>query len=322
MVQETKMEKYTRTTNLKICSIVMDSNIKVVPKSSLNVIDFSTMIDFHTHPCFSPRSKNTAPDLGQSVLQYALSLTEPDTMTKDSITAPCSTSTDDDDDSDETSSIASFLSSHSLSDAETSLTAVRGVCKKTTGNNGGTNLTKEEKRRCIFSHYWKTTGQEPIHMIQEHSHMTRSCSNPRLSSLNLEDSQNDLDPNMSSHTASPPSPSTASKRRSIFGKLDRSEPYSSIRSLPDLTGPTSLARLECTRKTRSISCLRRSEPLVSCLRKSSTLDSTKKVVSSTTTTTPSNSISVSFDAQVQVITFQTPMEQWSNGSWSKLFGMD
>jgi hypothetical protein len=324
-VQEIKMKKYNRTTNRNIGSIVMDnSNAKVVPESPLNVIDFSSIIDLHAHPYFSSRLNN-APELGQTILQYALSLTEPDTMTKDSITAPCSTSTDDE--SDETSSIVSSLSScHSLSDdAETSL-AVRGVCKKTT-DNGSTNLTLEEGRRSIFSHYWRTTGQEPIHMIQEHSQMSRSYSNPRLSSLDREEMPNDLEPVMSSLTAAPLSPSTASQRRSIFGNLDRSEPYSSIRSLPELNDTQSLARLECVRKTRSISCLRRSEPLVSCLRKSSTLDSTKNNVavvspSTTTTTVPSNSSSVSFDAQVQVITFQTPLEQWSNGSWSKLFGMD
>jgi hypothetical protein len=76
--------------------------------------------------------------------------------------------------------------------------------------------------------------------------------------------------------------------------------------MPEMSSISSAARLESARKTRSTSCLR-SKRLPSCLR--------------TSESSHSSSSCVSFDAKVQVITFERPMENWSDGSWTKHFGV-
>jgi hypothetical protein len=305
---EAMMMKYSWNTNSSFSSDILDNGPIVLPKSPVHVVDFSSIIDLETRCSFHTLY---APELGRSHGKCAASLAEAETMTKDSVTVPCSTTTDYD--NDETNSIVSSLSSHSLSDAETN--AIVQEVSEETSDKGSTLCTKEERRRSIFSPYWKTTGQEPLQLMQEHSCMTRSFSNPRLSLLNLEEAQNELEQVTSRIAVPHPPPSTTSKQRSIFGgSIERSEIYSSFRSLPEMCATPSQAQMECAPKRRSISCLRRSEPLVSCLRKSSTLSSSKKV--------SSHSSSVSFDAQIQVITYQVPLQHWSNGSWLKLFGME
>jgi hypothetical protein len=279
---------------------------KFVPESPVHVIDFSSCVDLDIPKTCTGHLNLNAPDLRRSPLRCALTILEGETeaLSTDSITAPCSTTTDDENDA---SSVVSSISSHSCCDHD-----VDKDNNGTTPNDGAREWNREELRRSIFSHYWRTTGQEPLELIREHSKMTRSTSNPRLSSLVPEEN-----PRMPSSLQTSDSPATPTRRRSIFGGMDRSVGYSSLRSLPELNCTPSHSQIECGRKIRSISCLRSSEPLVSCLRKSSFDSSCKR-----RERLPSSSSSVSFDAKIQVVTYQTPLENWSDGSWSKLFGME
>jgi hypothetical protein len=233
----------------------------------VNVVDFASLIEFDE---ISP-SKLKAPELTRSMRLV---------RTRDSLTASSTA-----DEEDEVLSFSSSLSSHSEDENDQDL----GGFEIQTSRSG-----REEDRRSIFSHYWKTTGQEPLELIRENSHsIIRSPANARLSLLDKED---------------PPAPVTPrhKSRRSIFG-MERSEVHASMRSLPEMSAVSSAERMESARKTRSASCLQ-SKRLPSCLRKSDR-------------STASSSSSVTFDAQVQVITFERPIENWSDGSWTKVFGV-
>ncbi|KAG7342443.1 hypothetical protein IV203_007536 [Nitzschia inconspicua] len=282
----------------------MTCEIKVVPKSPVNVIDFSSILELDD-------CKGTgglyAPVLQPLHLRFApTNVCDVQATCKDSLTSAYITTMEEENDA---SSTVSSISSQTCDDKRPNNELGReGTSDCKIYRNECKQRSREESRRSIFSQYWNTTGQAPIRLMREHSKMTRSTSNPRLSSLDQEDTPN---VNPCSSSESP----VSSRRRSIFGVKGRFEAYSSIRSLPELSIVPSPSQIESARKTRSISCLRSSEPLVSCLRKSSfhsSLPPKEKILSS----------SVSFHANVQVITYETPLEHWSDGSWAKLFGID
>lgn len=281
---------------------------KVVPPSPVNVIDFSSIIDFD-RPNYSGNFPN-APDLLISKVRCANSILdgEAETQTKDSITAPCSTSVDENDEN----SVVSSLSSHSCCAEDVGDGMDREYNPKDRRRKICRESSRDKLRRSIFSHYWRITGQEPLELIREHSNMTRTSSNPQLSALVQEETA-EVHSKCQSHES--PSPST--RRRSIFGGLERSDAHSSIRSLPELNSVPSHTQIESAHKTRSISSLRSSELLISCLRKSSFNSSCQK-----RDRLHSSTSSVSFDVNVQVITYQNPLENWSDGSWSTLFGIE
>jgi hypothetical protein len=139
---------------------------KLSPKSPVNVVDFASMIEFDDH---APSKLNTP------VLSRSMRLIQTgEAALKDSVTA--SSTTDDD---DEVISFSSSLSSRSQDEHDEDL----GGFEIKTSRSG-----QEEDRRSIFSHYWKTTGQEPLELIRERSHsIIRSPANPHLSLLDKED---------------------------------------------------------------------------------------------------------------------------------------
>jgi hypothetical protein len=187
---------------------------------------------------------------------------------------------------DEVLSFSSSLSSHSQNEEDLDLGFE--IQSRTSSNS----RKREENRRSIFSHYWKNTGQEPLELIREQPRsLPRS---PRKMHLSL----------MAKETAPAPVSPKKSPSRSIFG-LPTSENLSSMQSLPEMRIISSSERLQSNRRTRSTSCLH-TKRLPSCLRKSE-----RSIASSS---------SVSFNAKVQVITFQAPVENWSDGSWTKVFG--
>jgi len=295
----------TRTSCLKMMRIGNDALYNTGSSlSPVNVVDFASLIEIDA----SASSKLLAPELKQRSTAmmgrhhhhhqkprhiFAASAV-------DSITADCTT--DEDDDNDDLVSFSSSISSHEDDEQDEFLLV------SSFGSSCSTRSRGEEDRRSIFSHYWNTTGEQPLDLIHEHSNLSRSKSNAQLSLLDKEEVP----------AAAPVSPRTnasSSSRRSIFGSsttdLKRTNRVNtSMRSLQDVATMDRHQSLENTRRSQSISCMRSSsERLPSCLRNSSR---EKKL-------SPSNS-SVSFDAQVQVITYETPLENWSDGSWTKFFG--
>ncbi len=205
-------------------------------------------------------------------------------------TAPCTT-----DDEDDTNSFSSSLSSHSQNDDDCDCPVV--LCNAAiSGEN--------EDRRLIFSQYWRTTGQEPLKLVREYSRMPRSRSGPNLALLDGEA--------VSPRPDYPVAPT--SNRRSIF-ELDRSKALTPMRSLPEMNSIPLSGRMMPNRKQRSTSCSGSSlERLPSCLRTNSSLTSSERRPLSV------SSSSVRFDTHVKVISFERPLENWTDGSWADLFG--
>jgi hypothetical protein len=213
----------------------------------------------------------------------------------------------DDHDDDDDVSFASSLSSHQdlQEDSQHHLLFVRAGSRRTDD--------EASRRRSIFSHYWKTTGQQPMELIHEHSNISRSKSNTDLTCLEQAQPQAPQDPEEQAAVLS-----TVTTRRSIFGGLsslqdDQQQPQvlATTRSLPEICHSPS--PLFSTRKAQSVPCLRSTGPpkrLPSCLRPPGRFRSNS---------TSSCSSSVSFDAEIQVITYETPLEQYTDGSWTKMF---
>lgn len=269
------------------------SGANTVPTSPVNVVDVF-LVDLEYFKGDARASRLDTPDLRP---MRAVARTRDSATTKDSLTMTFSTTIQDDEEENDEHSIVSSLSSHSGCQDRFEANALHVWDGDEDANEV---ISRGSDRRSIFLHYWKTTGQEPLELIREHSHLTRSPGTRRLSSLDAQVSQ--------PPALTLPATKPVSSRRSIFGGADPVESYPSIRSLPEL-GSKSPAQTESARKTRSASCLLPTAPLPSCLRRS-------RAHSFSAT-----SSSVRFNANVQVITYQKPMEHWSNGSWVKLFSI-
>jgi hypothetical protein len=206
-------------------------------------------------------------------------------------------------------------------------------------------------RRSIFAHYWGTTGQEPAELLRQHSSIPRSKSNVHLDCEGVVDGGDDSAPAAGQSS----SPSPLSNRRSIFGAVGRGDPAGndpqdqfcrhprsfSTSSLPSECPssassfpprPAWVLRERRTQSTSSLhpthrpvlsSCLRHKE--VGARRLSATPHRAPREPSPSTSSSSSRSTaaaaSVSFDERVRVYTFDVPQENWSDGSWTKIFGL-
>jgi hypothetical protein len=280
----------------------------------VNVVDFHRdVIDID--PILS--SKLLAPQLRlttKATLEAALLMLDSSSSSVTNKTEASTQELDEQEDDDDNISFTSSLSSHAdLQEDNCLLWFVHqhqhrhhhGVSKKD---------SQDRRRRTIFSHYWKTTGQQPMELIQEHSDLRRSKSNTNLTSL-----EEQKEEQTEQEAVSPPTPTTT--RRSIFFGGDGPSPVlESARSLPELSSGSDFPiLLQKTQQHSSASCLQASpRRLPSCLRSSKRQRSVSTSLSSSSS---SGSGVVSFDAQIRIIRYEKPIEQHTETSdWAKLFG--
>lgn len=164
------------------------------------------------------------------------------------------------------------------------------------------SIQVQQRKRSIFSHYWKKTGEKPIEMTPstEDSSASVPAELPQSSSHERLDQ---LFPQAEKVTIPPTIP-----RRSIMG--ERASSYSN----PSFSTLNQSAQ---TKKSVSSSELevKRSQCSQSCLRESRFSGSNRRSRSN------SCSSAVDFSERVDVVIYEKPVETYSEEGWSRFFSI-